>query len=69
MFKTEVIRQRGPWRNLDDVEIATLEWVDWFNNRRIFEAIGNRPPADIETTYYRNTEPSESLQRAQHSLD
>ena len=44
LFKTELIRRRGPWRGLDDVEIATLEWVDWFNNRRLFEAIGDIPP-------------------------
>jgi putative transposase len=68
LFKTEVIRRRGPWRSLDDVEIATLEWVDWFNNRRLFEAIGNCPPAEIEANYYRTTEPSESLQMAEHSL-
>ena len=41
LFKTEVIRRRGPWRSLDSVEYAVLEWVDWFNNRRIFEPIGN----------------------------
>jgi putative transposase len=62
LFKTEVIRRRGPWRSLDDVEMATLEWVDWFNNRRILQAIGNCPPADLEATYYRTSEPSESLQ-------
>jgi putative transposase len=50
LFKTEVIRRRGPRRTLDDVEIATLEWVDWFSNRRLFEAIGNCPPAEIEAT-------------------
>ena len=52
LFKTELIRRRGPWRGLDDVEIATLEWVDWFNNRRLFEAIGNIPPAEAETNHY-----------------
>lgn len=62
LFKTEVIRRRGPWRSLDDVEMATLEWVDWFNNRRIYEAIGNCPPAELEATYYRTSEPSETLQ-------
>lgn len=51
-FTADVIRRRGPWRGLDEVEIATLEWVDWFNNRRILEAIGNRPPAELEETYY-----------------
>lgn len=46
LFKTEVIRQRGPWRNLEAVEFATLEWVDWFNYRRLLESIGNVPPAE-----------------------
>ena len=63
LFKTEVIRRRGPWRNLDDVEIATLEWVDWFNNRRLFEALGNIPPSEAEATYYRTHEPSDAVQR------
>jgi len=53
LFKTEVIRRRGPWRNLDAVEYATLEWVDWFNHRRRLEPIGNIPPAELETAYYR----------------
>ena len=42
LYKTEVIRPRGPWRGLEAVEFATLDWVDWFNNRRILEPIGNR---------------------------
>ena len=48
LFKTEVIRRRGPWRTLEAVEFATLEWVDWFNNRRLLEPIGNIPPAEAE---------------------
>ena len=40
LYKTEVIRHRGPWRSIDEVEFATLEWVDWFNNRRLLESIG-----------------------------
>ena len=52
LYKTEVIRRRGPWRNLEDVEFATLEWVDWFNNRRLLEPIGNIPPAEFERHYY-----------------
>lgn len=54
LFKTEVIRRRGPWRTLDDVEYATLEWVDWFNRRRLLEPIGYVPPAEFEAAYYRN---------------
>jgi transposase InsO family protein len=56
LYKTEVIRQRGPWRNLEAVEFATLEWVDWFNNRRLLEPIGNIPPAEFEECYYRSQE-------------
>jgi putative transposase len=52
LFKTEVIRRRGPWRSLEAVEFATLEWVDWFNNRRLLEPIGNVPPAKAEERYY-----------------
>ena len=53
LFKTELIRSRGPWRNLDEVEYATLEWVDWFNHRRLLEPIGNIPPAEFEADYWR----------------
>jgi putative transposase len=52
LFKTEVIRRRGPWRSMDAVEFATLEWVDWFNNRRLLEPIGNIPPAKVEARYH-----------------
>jgi len=52
LYKTEVIHRRGPWRNLDDVEYATLQWVDWFNNRRLLESIGHVPPAEFEQAYY-----------------
>ena len=54
LFKTEVIRRRGPWRNMEAVEVATLEWVDWFNHRRLLEPIGNIPPAEAEARYYAN---------------
>ncbi len=56
LYKTEVIRKRGPWRNLDAVEYATLEWVDWFNNRRLLEPIGNIPPVELEMAYYQDKE-------------
>jgi putative transposase len=58
LFKSEVIHRRGPWRNLDDVEYATLDWVDWFNNRRLLEPIGNLPPAEFESMYYRQLDES-----------
>ncbi len=48
LYKAEVIRRRGPWRSLEDVEFATLEWVDWFNNRRLLSSTGNIPPAEAE---------------------
>ena len=56
LFKTEVIRRRGPWRSLQAVEFATLEWVDWFNNRRLLEPIGNIPPAEAEERFYAQLE-------------
>ena len=53
LYKTELIHKRGPWRTVDDVEFATLEWVDWFNNRRLLQPIGDVPPAEFEDSYYR----------------
>jgi transposase InsO family protein len=55
LYKTEIIHRRGPWRHLEAVEYATLEWVAWFNHRRLLEPIGNVPPAEFETTYYHST--------------
>ena len=56
LYKTEVIRQRGPWRHLEAVEFATLEWVHWFNHRRLLEGIGYVPPAELEDAYYQQSE-------------
>jgi putative transposase len=58
LYKTEVIRHKGPWRGIDAVEYATLEWVDWFNHRRLLEPIGHVPPAEYELAYYRQLEES-----------
>jgi putative transposase len=58
LFKTELIRRRGPWKGIDDVEYATLEWVDWFNHRRLLEPIGHIPPAEFEAAYHRKEDPS-----------
>ena len=58
LYQTEVIRQRGPWRNLEAVEFATLEWVHWFNHRRLLEGIGYVPPAELEEAYYWRSEES-----------
>ena len=52
LFKAEVIHRRGPWRSFQAVEYATLEWVDWFNNRRLLEPIGNIPPTEAEANFY-----------------
>jgi putative transposase len=56
LYKAEVIHRRGPWRSMEAVEFATLEWVDWFNNRRLLEPIGNIPPAEAEERYYARQE-------------
>jgi putative transposase len=53
LYKTELINPRGPWRSAEQVEIATLEYVDWFNHRRLYEACGDIPPVELETAYYR----------------
>lgn len=52
LFKAEVIHRRGPWRSFEAEEYATLEWIDWFNNRRLLEPIGNIPPAEAEANFY-----------------
>ena len=54
LYKTELIRRQGPWRALEAVEFATLEWVDWFNNRRLLQPIGDVPPVEYEQMYYRD---------------
>jgi transposase InsO family protein len=56
LYKAEVIWRRGPWRSMEAVEYATLEWVDWYNNRRLMEPIGNIPPAEAEANYYATLE-------------
>ena len=56
LYKTEVIRRRGSWRSIDEVEYATLEWVDWFNHRRLLEPIGNIAPVELEQAYHRQQE-------------
>jgi putative transposase len=60
LYKTELIKKQGPWRNVDHVEIATAEWVDWFNHRRLYEYCGDIPPAEMEAAHYAQT-------RAQHT--
>jgi putative transposase len=55
-IRDRTIYRRGPWRSFEAVEFATLEWVDWFNNRRLLEPIGNIPPAEAEAAYYAQLE-------------
>ena len=57
LYKTELIKPFGPWKTVDDVEIATAEWVDWFNHRRLYEYCGDIPPAELETAYYAQHRP------------
>ncbi len=57
LYKTELIKPRGPWRTLAGVELATAEYVDWFNTRRLHTAIGGVPPAEYEAAYYAQTQP------------
>jgi putative transposase len=56
LYKTELVRNKGPWRGLDDLELATLEWVDWYNHRRIHHELGRIPPADYEHNHYRQNQ-------------
>ena len=58
LYKTELIRRRGPWKGIDDIEYATLEWVDWFNNRRLLEPIGDVSPAEFEAASHRKEDPN-----------
>ncbi len=57
LYKTELIKRRGPWRRLADVELATAEWVDWYNHHRIHTAVGHRPPTEHEAAYYAQHRP------------
>jgi putative transposase len=68
LYKTELIRRRGPWKGLDQVEYATLEWVDWFNHRRLLEPIGHVPPAEFEAAYHRKEDPSRTPELKDPSL-
>ena len=56
LYKTELIHKRAPWKDLDQVEYATLEYVDWFNHRRLLEPIGDIPPAEKEANYHQQQE-------------
>ena len=68
LYKTELIRRRGPWKGIDQVEYATLEWVDWFNHRRLLEPIGHVPPAEFEATYHQREDHRRTAGLKQPSL-
>jgi putative transposase len=51
LFKAELVRNKGPWRGLDDLEIATVEYIDWYNNRRLHGELGHIPPAEHEALH------------------
>jgi putative transposase len=68
LYKTELVRRRGPWKGIDEVEYATLEWVDWFNHRRLLEPIGYVPPAEFEAAFLGEEDPSYPVRLKQPSL-
>ena len=68
LYKTELISRQGPWKTPEQVEFATLEWVDWFNHRRLLEPIGHVPPAELEEEYYRQATSREEEALKQTSL-
>jgi putative transposase len=68
LYKAELIRRRGPWKGPDQVELATLEWVDWYNHRRLHGHCGNVPPAEYEDTYYSQTTRPGTTESGHHSL-
>ncbi len=66
LYKTELIKPRKPWRTVEQVELATAEWVDWYNQRRLYEYCGDIPPVELETAYYahhRAQQPAEPAHR------
>jgi putative transposase len=68
LYKTELVRRRGPWKGIDDLEYATLEWVDWFNHHRLLEPTGYVPPAEFEAAFWRQEDPSYPVRLKHPSL-
>ncbi len=68
LYKTECVRHDGPWRGLDDLELATLSWVHWFNHHRLHSKIGNMSPVEREDMYYRHNPPAQQPLAAEPSL-
>jgi putative transposase len=63
LYKAEIIHRRGPWKTREAVELATLEWVSWFNHHRLLEPIGYIPPAEAEANYWRQQVPARSTKQ------
>jgi putative transposase len=68
LYKTELVRWEGPWRGVDDLELATLNWVHWFNETRLHSSIGDVPPTEFETEYYRQNNPRPQPQPGELAL-
>ena len=68
LYKTECVRHEGPWRGVDDLELATLSWVHWFNHNRLHGSIGNVPPVEFENLYYRHNQPAQQPPAGEPSL-
>ncbi len=68
LYKTECTYREGPWRGLEDLELATLSWVHWFNETRLHSALGHTPPIEFETEYYRQINPQQQPQPGELSL-
>jgi putative transposase len=68
LYKTELVRHEGPWRGVDDLELATLGWVHWFNQTRLHSSIGHVPPIEYETEYYRQINPRQQPQPGELAL-
>ena len=66
LYKTELVRNKGPWKGLDDLELGTLEWVDWFNNQRLYHDLGHIPPAEYEDLHYRQQHSAENAEPLTH---
>ena len=67
LYKTELIRQRGPWRTVEQVELATLEWVWWWNNSRLHGELDMRTPVEVENAYYADLESAQPVSAGQSS--
>jgi putative transposase len=68
LFKAELVRNKGPWKNIDDLEIAVAEYIDWFNHRRLHGEIGLVPPAEHEDNHYRHNPAPTPVGASVHSL-